>query len=76
MSERMRLPPKNLEKSSPRAVLDVGTGCYLWSLLHKWPELDGLGSADGGFRGFFENSQNLANAPEIVNKRESATLPA
>lgn len=24
MSERMGLPPKNLEKSSPRAVLEVG----------------------------------------------------
>ena len=26
MRERMRLPPKNLEKSSPRAVLEVGAG--------------------------------------------------
>ena len=26
MSERMGLPPKNLEKSSPRAVLEVGGG--------------------------------------------------
>lgn len=73
--EEMRLPPENLEKSSPGAVLEVGAGRYLWPLLHKWPELDGLGCADGGFRGVFENSQNLANAPEIVNKRESATLP-
>nr|DAF68540.1 MAG TPA: hypothetical protein [Caudoviricetes sp.] len=35
MSERMGLPPKNLEKSSPGAVLEVGAGRYLWSLLHK-----------------------------------------
>lgn len=37
--------------------------------------MDDFGGADVGFRGAFENSQNLANAPEIVNKRESATLP-
>ncbi len=29
MSERMGLPPKNLEKSTSRAVLEVGAGCYL-----------------------------------------------
>jgi len=29
MSERMGLPPENLEKSSPRAVLEVGAGHYL-----------------------------------------------
>ncbi len=50
MSERMGLPPKNLEKSSPRAVLEVGGGALSLVIITQMTRVSGPGCADGRFR--------------------------